>query len=537
MLYASLVVYLAVRDLGATAFDDSYFFKRFALNALEHGVFAWNVEDGPVHGSTSQLFQLVTTAVAAMTHTHFVAAVRLLNAVFLAVAGGMVMAWCARLERPRAGFGVAAVGLGGPLVLTTVLTGMETALALGVLTAVLVWWFAPRDTEHRPSAELAAALTVLVYLCRPDAAAIPAVAIGLDHLFRRKLPVRYFAVLAGLMGLTWVVLGAYYGTPLPLSFYMKTMALHVYDPQTAAADLVQKREHFGATTAFAAPLLWIVVRSGALRVRGPTMALLGAALAFWAYHLFSTTEIMGYRGRFYVPAFVPLVLAATRAWAGFEARPRLPSLIAALVWVVAIAAAYAEKLIPTGEGFFIHQVPWPAYAGVAGATVALLGLRSPWRERVVYGALAAGLLGWKPPQRPSLRSDPQLMRRHANEVTTMRGVFDIARCLPADSTVYHSEMGVTGLVLLRMRVVDLVGIVSWASGVGGRSFQQQCEEDRPAAIFLPHRNYRDLNAEVRRSQCFAEYVPVVERSSSPLHLRRDLAAPFLSCARDVHRWR
>lgn len=36
-LYAVLVAYLSLRDFAATAYDDSYFFKRFAINAIEHG--------------------------------------------------------------------------------------------------------------------------------------------------------------------------------------------------------------------------------------------------------------------------------------------------------------------------------------------------------------------------------------------------------------------------------------------------------------------------------------------------------------------
>ena len=62
------------------------------------------------------------------------------------------------------------------------------------------------------------------------------------------------------------------------------------------------------------------------------------------------------------------------------------------------------------------------------------------------------------------------------------------------------------------------------------------DESRPEAIFLPHRNYRRLNAEIEGSDCFSGYRRVVDRSASPLHIRRDLAGEFLQCAVEVERW-
>src|SRR5688572_31936399 len=70
--------YLLARDLDATPYDDAYFFKRFALNFLEHGTFAWNSADGPVHGLTSQLFQCLSVVSTALAREHFVIASKVL---------------------------------------------------------------------------------------------------------------------------------------------------------------------------------------------------------------------------------------------------------------------------------------------------------------------------------------------------------------------------------------------------------------------------------------------------------------------------
>lgn len=545
-LYAVLVGYLTVRDFGATAYDDSYFFKRFALNALDHGVFAWNVDEGPIFGSTSQLFQLVATAVTAVTRTHYVVAVRGLNAAALVVAYVLLARWNGRAtNHPAHGHALALVALGSPIVVATVLTGMETAITLALLS-----WVLTRLLDARDDAELtvapwhAAALTVAVYLCRPDAAVIVGSVVLVRALGRRTLPLAYLAWLTGGMVVVVAACWAYYGTPLPLSFYMKSLALNPYGAHMMGLSWDGKQAHFGITLAFSAPLLWVVVRSGTLRDRGATLALLVGVLALWAYHLMATNEIMGYRARFYLPAVVALGMAAARSWDAFVARERAgtrwPTVAMVVLWIAAVVVGYWTKTLPTHEGFFISQVPWVAYAGtmLAAAFVVLWlpggspGL-GPW---VVTVALGAGLVGWKPPGKVDAPNDRQVMHRHARQVTTVRGIFDVARCLPADRSVYHSEMGVTGLVLLDRRVVDLAGIVSRGPGIDREPFQVACQRDQPAAIFLPHRNYRRLNAEIEASACFSDYARAVKRSSSPLYVRREFFDGFMACATEPQRY-
>lgn len=67
-------------------YDDADFLKHFALNFLRDGVFAWNVSDGPVHGNTSQLRQLVVTVITAIDPPHTVALTRIVLALALGFA-------------------------------------------------------------------------------------------------------------------------------------------------------------------------------------------------------------------------------------------------------------------------------------------------------------------------------------------------------------------------------------------------------------------------------------------------------------------
>src|SRR5690606_29866007 len=133
----------------------------------------------------------------------------------------------------------------------------------------------------------AALLTVVVYLLRPDVALVPAVTwLGLHTVSRRRLPWRYCGALVVLMALLLAALWAYYGTPLPLSFHRKTLGLQPYGEHVLAADRQAKLHHLAAMLVFTAPLLWIAAH----RRDRTNLALLGATVALWSYHLLLTHE-------------------------------------------------------------------------------------------------------------------------------------------------------------------------------------------------------------------------------------------------------
>ena len=485
--FAALVAYVVFRELGNSAYDDSYFFKRFALHAVENGVYAWNLGDGAVHGSTSQLFQVLSTAVVLFTKTHFVAVVRVLDGALLVCAAGLLL----RVARGP----LVLLTLGNALVTSVIRSNMETALALTVLTAALVLEL-KNSREPKPRADaMSVAATVVVYLARPDAAAIVAVFALLQRWWGGRSVVRYSAMLAVSMALVWAGLWAVYGTALPLSFHMKTMALHTYGPYIASKRWSTKVPHLLVFAFTVAPMLWILLRARVWRRRDATLALTLSAMAFVAYHVVSTHEIMGYRARFYVPALVPLCIATARVWPSERVALKAWGVFA-VVWSGLGALAYLQGWMPNADGFFLTVLPWPVYVMVVVGWTLALALTWQGGGLAVTGCLLLGTLAWIPVEDSELRSDTDVIFRHNREVTTTRGVFDVARCLPAGSTVYHSEMGVPGLVLYRMNVIDQAGLLSRDVAMGGRSFQARCSQERPEAIFLPHRNYRALNAEI-----------------------------------------
>lgn len=487
LAFAGVVSWVLARDLAVTPYDDAYFFARFAHNFLRHGVFAWNVADGPVQGITSQLFQLVATVLVWGFPGHFVIACKALLALCLCGTVWLLARTSAQLAQSNAAGGVIALlALGTPPVLATMCSCMETALALLLVTWSLTWVSSP---EQRPAS--VALRTVLVYACRPDAALIPALAYGVTQLRDRARLLRFVAVLAVVLGACLAVLRAYYGTALPLPFYLKSFMWTPYGDELARQALHSKLEHLVTFAALAWPLFVLALRGA--RSGSPALALLLAAALFVAYHALTNNEIMGYRARFYLPALIPLALAAASAWPELRARWSLRVLApVALAWVGLIAIG--------------HRV----------------GLVDPEKEASPSRPLPTSF---------AELSDDAFVARSIGEVRSLRGLAEVARCLPDVAQVYHSEIGALGLVLPDARIVDLAGLMSKHIAFDHPAFDSYCLSDRPEVLFLPHRNYAALNHEIARGACIGQYTRVVERSSSPLYIRSDLAERFLRCAR------
>ncbi len=528
--------YVLVRSLDAVPYDDGYFFKRFALNALRHRSFAWNVADGPVNGLTSQLLGAFAVGVTLLAPSHYVVATKLLLALCLGATAWLFVPLAGRIaRRADVAAGVTLLALGNPLVMQTIHTGMETALALLALTASLRVVL-ERDARARYALEAALA-TALVYLCRPDAALIPAVTFLFMNLEERRRLAVYVLALGVSLG---VVLGAFklfYGTAFPLSFYAKTYGLGLYDEALRKLDLEEKLLHVATFAAFVAPLALLSRPRENARTRGLFMA----SAVFVLYHFFATTEIMGYRSRFYVPAFIPIALAAAFGAQGALTTPRSWRALGLSLWAMAIVAAYVAGVVSTTRSLPLERVGWMAYLAhfsIAGWLWFSDEVAEAGRPALfgAYLLFALGLIGAQLPRWGPILADRRFLEKSSRVVTTTRGIFDVERCLPNTKTLYHSEIGVPALVLPDARVVDLVGLMSKDIALERPSFDTYCRRERPEVIFLPHKNYAALNEEIGASACLRDYTRMVRQSSSPLHVRNDLAPAFRRCARDVAEW-
>ena len=524
------------------AWDDSYFFKRIGLNILQHGAAAWNVADGPVYGNTSQSFQLVALVPLLIDADHYIAIIKLLSALSLvglfalyARAARTLTAGGSPADQAQA-LGVAVLAASAPYVLLLIHSGMESCLSFVVIALNLL--AIHRGAATRREAALVVASTLLVYLTRPDAVAISLVSMALYHGLRdRRVPWRILLLcglaLAAVLGLCQL----YFGTPFPLAFYLKSRALTVYTAEFVRLDHVYKVRNLFGLLVMAAPLVYAAAHGRSAW----TVAGLASFALFSVYHYFSTIEVMGSYARFYLPGLVPLALAAIEAAPRLRERSRLPvTVLFCALYALGVLYLYRHRLIYDHKNQLISRVAGDLYVGYAlAATVLLIGARlRAGLAAALAGVpiLIAAVTGLASPA-PRLHSDRDLLDRHIERPTTLRGIRAVEACIPQPLHLYHTEIGVPGVLFPDSTVTDMAGLMDIDIALHGMDFDARCTRDRPEVIFLPHRNYRSLRDQIARGSCIRDYQRVVRDSSSPLYIRKDLLATFLPCAQRVgDRW-
>ena len=497
--FAVTVAFQTVFALSSDLWDDALFFQRIGRNIVHHGVAAWNVADGPVHGSTSQLFQMVAAAVVAIAPHHYHLAVKiLLGAALVCLLIVLGRALPHDRDTPReegdqswARLAVLLCGLCAPTAQLLIASGMETLVAMLVLAVFLLVLLRVRARAFgsRP-AELAAftGAQVLVYLARPDMVIVTflVAAIALYEPSKGPLGQRRLlellalslAAIAALLGL----LRLYYGTAFPLSFYLKSRALTPYDEHYLSLGVPGEQRQLLTWLAFTGPFAYVAL----FRPRQLTIALLAGAAAFVAYHHVSTVAIMGYHTRFLLPATVPVLLAAALAWPSFVRRrpwwKGLPILVG-LPWLL-IEGTRRLWIEGWKTDFYLGWLP-PEHA-LAFAIPTLLLFLSPLLGRLRGYAcetlvpLAAMAAAWHATQAtppPSDLSDEAAVWRIAPRMAAMTGIDVVRRCVREPTHIYHSELGVPGVLFPESKITDLSGLMNPRLVFERSSFDEYCLAD------------------------------------------------------------
>jgi len=525
--YLAVALAFAAAYANREPYDDAHFFKRVALNALDHGTLAWNVDEGPVYGSTSQTFQLLAVLVSAVTREHYMLATRALTLLLLLVSFVVMQ----RLTAAKDQAASVIFAFCSTTLLFPMLSGMETGLAILAVSGAL--WLLYAEHEREPHWALAPLFVPLIYLTRPDAALLVLPLLVVERWGRTgRMPWRELALVAALLAALLLLFRAYYGTSLPLPFYAKQAALSPYDHSFIELSKQTARQRFGLFASCAAPLFLC----GLFRRDRTNLALLGVSLVFVAYHLLGTIDVMGMQGRFFVPSLPLLVLASARAASAPENAdsPRL-GWIAAGGYVVLLVLLRLLHGLPSARAFQLDAVPAFLEVSVALGGVALLLSHGmlPLRARLGPALLLVafgGSLSALRVRQLRFYSDDDFLALQESRCTVYRGLETLRSCFGDEIHVYHSEVGLPGLRFQAGKVSDLAGLVSPRWLFRAESFDQLCQAERPEAIFLPHKNYRALNQEVLASRCLRGYRRMVQDSSSPLYVRRDLAKSFVDCA-------
>ena len=225
------------------------FFKRIALNFLRHGSLAWNPDEGPVYGLTSQSFAMIAVPITALASDYSMIATRLFLVLCLIAAHALLLRITARADRGAC----ATYAFCSPVITFAALSGMETAFALLLLAAFLWAVYAAADSLHWTVAPL---LVLLVYVTRPDAALLAAPVLLVERTRRNgRVPVRDLLLLGAGMVTLLSAFRLAYGTALPLPFYAKSAAFSPYDAHFREISAHAGAIRAGLFAAIALPLV------------------------------------------------------------------------------------------------------------------------------------------------------------------------------------------------------------------------------------------------------------------------------------------
>jgi len=531
--YALLVGAATLRALARPLWDDALFFQRVGFNIVHSGVAAWNVEDGPVHGNTSQLLQLMAAGVVALGPGHYHLGVRLL------LAACLYASFCLALSRERRAGSLVFCAFCAPPLLLLLESGMETLLACACVCLAL--WVAERARAGRfasEARELSAlvASQLLVYLARPDLLLLSGLA-TLPLAKERARYARFVLALGVALGLTWLALHAYYGSALPLPFHVKNRWLTHYDAEYQSLDRAGALRQLGTWLLLAAPLVYIALHRPVPRVLLP----LGAALALIVYHELCTLQIMGYHARFYLPALFPVLWAARLAWPSFARasgylRRVLPLLLGWLfLGGLALVAQLLERRGLDNPASWISAGQYATFLVPSVCWLSAPLWRASWQRRAPFAVAGAALLLGIPSYAvwPRTLDDAQLLRETAR---VWPGLLEVQRCIGEPTHIYQTEIGLPGALFLRSRVTDLSGLMNAEIAQQRTDVEALCLRDPPQVLFLPHFTHRQLNEKLLRGACIRQFTHIAELppSSTPLFVRTDLVAAFRRCLRDMH---
>jgi hypothetical protein len=405
-----------------------------------------------------------------------------------------------------------------PLVLNHVTTGLETL----VVFPWLALWVREYSAFGQGGSSMMrmSALIVGTYLWRPDAILIPGLAMLPCFFHDRRRTVGTLAISGLLLGAFLVAFKLYYGTALPLAFYVKSYWSNTQGDGHVQIFWHEKIKNLTQFFYLYLPLILIAFR-GRTKL-GST--LLGAALTFCAYHALFTVETMGHYSRFYMPAVVPIVAAAMEGFESFRAgaSPRFRFTFVA-VWGLGYALlkvldrrSHVYLYIPAGQ-----EIPWVCAMGLWFAPLKLWPSCRPIAAMCVV--LVANLLSLPiETLRPEL--DRAILRRQIAARPVFFGLSELAEIHPKH--VYHTDMGAPGILLQDSVVTDLDGLLNEEMLLEHKTFSELCVRDRPDAIFVPRAElYPLLRKEIKESACIRDYVPSPDPRSR-LVLRRDRFAAY-----------
>ena len=497
--------------------DDSYMFVRYADNLLHFGRMSWNPGGEPVYGATSQL-AVFWTALARVFVPHNAA---LAAAISSFTAGLLFLTLAAVLVAAHVGAGRTARAA-IMIVLSVVLfynlealrahfsTGMDTALAMAFLAGYLI---AARRHEQSGSGGTLIALGWiggLAYMARPDLV-----------LFSLLVPAAMIVAPRGaagrshgfiLLGMTVAIAGAqasfaaaYYHTPVPLSFYIKTWRgyedFNFARYQGVARNLLMGFiQSYRVLVALIAADVLSDPRGWWLRSTPVDKGTAAACVVFAAYYATGVLPIMPHHQRFYYPMLPAVLYLAARSMLALRAR---------LPW--------------SASGLDDRSSRSAGMAAMAGV-LALLAFASQTGLGDVASALRHRHFGqW------DVRSE---YRAHYADYWV---ALERVALLPHDLVVASTEVGRLAALNPDKTIVDLAGLNETSIGLHGFAAGPMLRRYRPDLIYMPHPDYRGMIRDLLSDSLFRaryeNFTPDSLGATMGIALRRD--APYYAELRRI----
>lgn len=465
--------------------DDAYIFLRYADHMIQGSGLAWNPDGIPTFGLTSNLYLAVLTPLRLLLPQNPALILLLGSTLSGIIALGIIWALL-QVNRDNTATVTRLVLLGvlleatwaWPTVIAHLTGGMDTPFVIAYLAAYLYIAMRFQRAPSRWRAALLGLWGAAAYLVRPDlllyTTLIPfAMLVVPQSGVHRKTALGLCVMTAAALVCLCVAAYAYFGTPLPLPFYVKTSNLY-------GAFIVEKYRTLGAMqlraflSAYRIPLLLITAHLGLLcmrRGRRLTPVHVGALIAtllFLAYYRYRVLHIMGGQQRFYYPTLPAIALLTAHSVSGIVAAlpPELKSGVRRLSSPMQIAACGA---------FILGTLFTPARDAVRAAHRSLdhgyAGAFDLW-NRYYTGHIPG-------------RDGGPLRQYWAH--------LEAVAALPDDLVIATTEIGLLSALTPGKTVIDMAGLNTPDFALQPFSAELLFTKYTPDVLYMPHWDYRELH--------------------------------------------
>ncbi len=453
LLLASLAAIRIIRGIPAI-FDDAFMFLRYAHNLVEHGAYSWN-GDEPTFGCTSILYTFwsVTAHLAGVKGFEAGQAFLMFSSLLFSLVSVFLFYRVLKVLFPRQQhiwIWLLPLVCSSPFMGNS-LSGMDASMAMAALMLALWRWILFRKAPSQANLFLAAVMSYLPFLVRPDTGfyvvLFPALFLWATGHTKKIIPA--YLLLGVLLATDTFIKWWYFGDPLPLPFYAKS-GDYLEGYLGIGMWPVDKYWLFFLTIGMP-PLVIMALR--ARHINGKLLIAFLLPMLLTLAVLTLRVQIMGGFARFFFPSFPFLMMAG---------------------------------LINLEKEPFTPRIHWTllVWAGLAFGGIFLTEFQETNIEREEQEVINL--------YPPSLNPDGFNLTRD------LHGLIGL---LPDTATVAASEHGIMSIRFPELNIFDLAGLHDPVIAKEGYSDEYLCETS-PELIWMPHEHYVGMRMKMESGGCF-----------------------------------